>query len=323
MAIKGIVPPDSPSHYIISDVEHNAAARPVHAIATKRRGAGSVTYSIARTFDDDTQTVKSFETLFNTRTKAVVCTAASNVSGRVLPYQKIAELCARRGVCFILDCAQGAGVLPVKVGDGVNFICCSGHKGLYGPMGTGLLISDGAYRLDTLIEGGTGGNSFGLEQPDTLPDRFESGTPNTAGAIALGAGIDFINKLGINRIYAHERGLCELFMREIAKINGKKANKMTKKVRLYFDVAEFGNVGELPMRTPVVPFNVSGMNSSETADLLSEAGFALRGGLHCAYLAHKKLNTLETGVVRFAPSVFNSRREVLALVKAIGKIVAD
>jgi cysteine desulfurase family protein len=301
IAVKGVAARDSQPHYIISDAEHNAVARPVHAVC-KERGS----YSIARTYDDDSQTVKSFESLFNARTKAVICTAASNVSGKILPYARIAALCKSRGVCFVLDAAQGGGVLPIKVGGGVNFVCCSGHKSLYGPMGTGLLISDGSYSLAPLTEGGTGGNSMGLEQPDTLPDRHESGTPNTPGAIALGAGIDFVCKLGTERIFAHERELCELFLREVSAIP---------KVERYFD--------NLENRTPLVPFNIAGMDSSRAADLLSDAGFALRGGLHCAFLAHKKLGTLECGVVRFAPSVFNTRREVTALVRAIKRIAAS
>jgi selenocysteine lyase/cysteine desulfurase len=183
IAIKGIATPGA--HYIISDVEHNAVARPVHALSQKNQGGQRITYSIAKTYENNAQTLKSFEMLMNTKTKAVICTAASNVTGRILPYQQIAALCEARGVCFILDAAQGGGVLPIKIGNGINFICCSGHKSLYGPMGTGLIISDGKYMLNTLIEGGTGGNSIGFEQPDTPPDRFESGTGNTPGGVAV------------------------------------------------------------------------------------------------------------------------------------------
>jgi len=193
MAIKGIVPvlakqsvsgglPSADGvHFVISDLEHNAVARPVHSLSK----TGSITYSIAKSFDDDSQTIKSFESQINAKTKAVVCTAASNVTGKIMPYSKIAELCQKRGICFILDAAQCGGVIPIKIGNGINFICCSGHKGLYGPMGTGLLITDGKYRLKTFIEGGTGSNSSTLEQPNDLPDRFESGTINTPGGVAV------------------------------------------------------------------------------------------------------------------------------------------
>jgi len=298
MAIKGVALPNC--HYIMSDLEHNAAARPIHAVSK----GGGITYSVAKTFDDDDLTLKSFESLINAKTKAVVCTAASNVTGKLLPFERIAKLCEKRGVCFILDAAQGGGIVDVKIGNGINFICCSGHKGLYGPMGTGLLITDGKYRLRTFVEGGTGSNSKSLEQPDDLPDRLESGTINTPGVIALGGGIDFVTKLGTQRIYSHERELCEFFMNGVEK---------TPRIQLYFD--------NLHGRVPLVPFNIDGLESSETARLLSESGFCLRGGLHCSSFAHKKINTLEIGAVRMAPSVFNSKREVVALVRQLERIV--
>jgi cysteine desulfurase family protein len=306
MAIKGISSPGA--HYIMSDIEHNATARPIHAISrvpqTTPSSAG-VTYSVAKTFDDDDETVKSFESLITAKTKAVVCTAASNVTGKILPYKQLGQLCKKRGICFILDAAQGGGVIDIKAGEnnGVNFICCSGHKGLYGPTGTGLLITDGVYKLRSFVEGGTGSNSRNLEQPDNLPDRFESGTINTPGVIALGAGIDFITKAGITRIYSHERELCELFMNNVCKI---------KKVKLYFD--------NLDGRTPLVPFNINGLESHETANLLSDTGICVRGGLHCSFLAHKKMNTLDTGAVRMAPSVFNTKKDVMGLIRQIEKI---
>jgi selenocysteine lyase/cysteine desulfurase len=163
MAIKGIVPDSHHNdgiHIIISDIEHNAVVRPVHSVSK----SGNVTYSIAKTYDDDNQTLKSFESLINTKTKAIVSMAASNVTGKILPYKQLGRLCQKRGICFILDAAQGAGLLPLKLSDGINFICTSGHKGLYGTMGTGLLISDGKYKLKTYVEGGTGSNSRNLEQ---------------------------------------------------------------------------------------------------------------------------------------------------------------
>jgi cysteine desulfurase family protein len=301
-AIKGIAVPNA--HYIISDLEHNAVVRPVHALSK----SGGVTYSVAKTFCDDEKTVKSFESLINSRTKAIVCSCASNVTGQILPYKQIGRLCQRQGVCFILDAAQGAGVVPVKITDGINFICCSGHKGLYGPMGTGLLITDGKYKLKSFIEGGTGSNSRTPEQPYELPDRFESGTINTSGVIGLGKGIEFIEKLSLPRIHSHERELCEMFLNGIKGFN---------KIKLYF-----GSEGRLfASRLPLVPFNVAGMDSSQTAGLLSDAGFCLRGGLHCSPSAHKKMGTLDIGAVRFAPSAWNMKKEVSALIKQIGKIV--
>lgn len=298
-AIKGVLPENS--HAVISDIEHNAVLRPLYALS---RNAG-VSYTAAVT-DDDDSTVREFERSINRRTKAVICTAAGNVTGRIMPIKRIAALCRERGICFIVDAAQGAGVLPIKLSDGINIICAAGHKGLYGPMGTGLLITDGKYRLKTLIEGGTGSLSKELSQPDFLPDRFESGTINTAGAISLGAGVDFVNSKGTDNIRAHENALCRRFFEGVAKLSS---------VKLYS--SDFDE-----RFAPVIPFNIGDLPAEKASQLLSDAGFALRGGFHCAYPAHKKIGTAETGAVRFSPSVFNTLTEVSALVRAVGRIAA-
>ena len=304
MAIKGVSAPGS--HYIISDLEHNAVARPVHAISK----SSGITYSIAKTFDDDSATVKSFESLITAKTKAIACTAASNVTGKILPIKKLGELCKNRGICFILDAAQGGGVIPLKLSDGVNIICTSGHKGLYGTMGTGLLITDGKYMLKTYVEGGTGSNSRNLEQPDNLPDRFESGTINTPGVMGLAAGIDFVNRSGMERIHNHERKLCELFIKEVKDVK----NVHLPTARYWGENANRHSV------LPLVPFNIGNLESSDTTKLLSDAGLCLRGGLHCSFLAHKKIGTLEVGAARFAPSAFNTKKEVMALVRQVRRI---
>ena len=298
-AIKGVLPENS--HAVISDIEHNAVLRPLYALS---KSAG-ISYTAAVT-DDDDSTVREFERCINRRTKAVICTLAGNVTGRIMPIKRIAALCRERGICFIADAAQGAGVLPIKLSDGVNIICAAGHKGLYGPMGTGLLVTDGKYRLKTLIEGGTGSLSKEPAQPDFLPDRFESGTINTAGAISLGAGVDFVNSKGIGNIRAHENALCRRFFEGMAKQPA---------VKLYSD-------GFDERFAPVIPFNIGDLPAEKSSQLLSDAGFALRGGFHCAYPAHRKIGTAEQGAVRFSPSVFNTMTEVNALIRAVGRIAA-
>lgn len=296
-AIKGIA--GDKCHFVTSDLEHNAVMRPLNSVSKKR----GISFSAARTYDDRERTVKSFEALLRPDTKAIVCTCASNVTGKILPYKEIAALCQRRGICFILDAAQGAGVLPISLEDGINIICAAGHKGLYGPMGTGLMITDGKFPLNTLIEGGTGSLSKELSQPDFLPDRFESGTINTAGAIALGAGISFVNQKGMSNIYEHEWQLCSYAFGRLKKIKG---------VQLYGDFTR--------ENAPLFPFNIGGMGSEQTAAALSDRGFYLRGGFHCAYSAHKKIGTTESGAVRFAPSAFTSKNEVNAFVRAVEKM---
>ena len=300
-AIKGILTDNS--HAVTSDIEHNAVLRPLYALS---KSAG-VSYSFACTDGNDDDIVRNFEALINRRTKAVICTLASNVTGRIMPVKKIGEMCARHGICFIVDAAQGAGVLPVKLGNGISIICAAGHKGLYGPMGTGLLITDGKYPLRTLVEGGTGSMSKDLAQPSFLPDRFESGTINTAGAISLGAGIDFVQSKGIDAIRRHENDLCARFFAGMRKLPD---------VQLYSDSFD-------ERFAPVIPFNIADLTAEDAASRLSDAGFALRGGFHCAYPAHKKIGTSDRGAVRFSPSVFSTPQEVSALIRAASRIAAS
>ena len=290
-------------HYVISDLEHNAVLRPVHACAAHYGGS----YSIFETSDSDEITLARAERAIRPNTVALVCTAASNVTGRRLPLKELAQLCRRKGVIFIVDAAQGAGLLPLRLSDGINIVCAAGHKGLYGPMGTGLMLTDGSVRLRPFMEGGTGSASESPLQPEFTPDRFESGTINTPGAIALGEGVRFVSAKGTETILLHELELCKRFCEGMHRING---------AVLYTDITA-ENIGSY---APVVSFNLVGRPAAEVATLLSERGFCLRAGLHCAPLAHRKLGTLEHGTVRFAPSVFTSKQDVDSLLTAIGRI---
>lgn len=294
-AIQGIM--KSGGHIIISSIEHNSVARPVYALSEN----GNVFYSIAPVYDDDEQFLDGLKRLIRHDTKAIVCTIAGNVTGRILPFREIAQICRRRNICFIADGAQACGILDVKLSDGINILCTSGHKGLYGPAGTGLLISDGEYGISPVIQGGTGSSSMNLIQPDFLPDSLESGTVNTTGIIALKSGIDFVRKMGTDKIYAHENRLCRKF---ISLLDPDRVTVYRTEGLKY---------------APVVSFNINGMPPEEAAGLLSDRGYCLRAGLHCSPLAHKTLGTDE-GTVRFAPSVFNNENQVYGLTKEIKKL---
>lgn len=294
-AIQGIM--KSGGHIIISSIEHNSVARPVYALSEN----GNVFYSIAPVYDDDEQFLDGLKRLIRHDTKAIVCTIAGNVTGRILPFREIAQICRRRNICFIADGAQACGILDVKLSDGINILCTSGHKGLYGPAGTGLLISDGEYEISPVIQGGTGSSSMNLIQPDFLPDSLESGTVNTTGIIALKSGIDFVRKMGTDKIYAHENRLCRKF---ISLLDPDRVTVYRTEGLKY---------------APVVSFNINRMPPEEAAGLLSDRGYCLRAGLHCSPLAHKTLGTDE-GTVRFAPSVFNNENQVYGLTKEIKKL---
>lgn len=294
-AIKGIA--KDGCHIIISNLEHNSVLRPVHALSLNN----GCSYSIAEISHDDFTTIENFNKLITPKTKIIVCTLGSNVTGQITPYRQIAELCRKHGICFIADGAQACGVIPINLSDGIDILCTAGHKSLYGPSGTGLLVTDGKYMIRPLMEGGTGSTSLEAVQPDFLPDALESGTVNTAGIIGLGAGFEFVKKLGIDKIYKHENFLCQKFISEMKKL---------KNIVIYRD-ERFRNY------LPVVSFNVSGYTANEAAEILSNHGFALRGGLHCSGLAHTSIRTVPDGTVRFSPSVFNKITEVETLVKTI------
>lgn len=293
MAVQGIM--SRGGHLIISGIEHNSVLRPAAALAAAKQ----ISLSVAEVYADDEQTVESFRSLIRSDTKAVVCTIAGNVTGQLLPYREIAGLCREHGICFIADGAQACGHFDIKLSHGINILCTSGHKGLYGITGTGLLVTDGEYPIPPIIYGGTGSASLQLFQPEIMPDSLESGTPNIIGAVTVGAGIEFIGRTGIGRIRTYEERLCRHFVSEMRKTAG---------VTVYrSDDCRYA---------PVVSFNIDGIPSERTAELLAERGFCLRAGFHCAALAHASLGTVN-GTVRFAPSVFNTEKEVEKLINDV------
>lgn len=298
MAIQGVM--HDGGHLIISHLEHNSAARPAAKLALSKQ----ITLSIAEIYENDDDTIESFRTLIRPDTKAIVCTIASNVTGQILPYRKLGELCAKHGICFIADGAQACGILDIKLSDGINILCTAGHKGLYGITGTGLLISDGSFKLDPIIQGGTGSTSSSLRQPDFLPDSLESGTINIIGVASVKAGVGFVRKIGTKRIFNHEEKICRRFISELTGDDR---------------IIVYRNPG--CRYVPIVSFNIKGVSPERTAELLSEKGFCLRAGFHCAALAHAQLGT-ENGTVRFAPSVFSNENDAVRLANSI-KNIAD
>lgn len=299
-AIKGVCSAVGRCHVITTDLEHNSVIRPLHALSSQ----GKIAYSIADSGDNSEKLIASVKSLIKRDTKVIVMTAGCNVDGRITPLKEIAQLCREKNICLIADCAQAAGVIPLSLDDGINIICAPGHKGLYGPMGTGLLITDGKYTLSSLIEGGTGSNSGEIDQPDFLPDMLESGTINTPGAIALGSGVAYVEATGVQKIFRHESQLCSAFIERM---------KKNKRVIIYRSES-------VKDYLPVVSFNIEDEDASNVAQTLSDGGFYLRSGLHCNFLAHKKLGTMPHGTVRLAPSVFNTKSDIIKLTQFIDKV---
>lgn len=303
IALKGIMA--GGGHIIASKLDHNAVLRPLEYMAQK----GICTWSAADVFENDPdRTVQSFEKLIRHDTRAVVCTHASNVTGTLLPVEKLAALCKKHGLVFILDAAQTAGVFPVQLFMGPDIICLPGHKGLGAATGIGLLVVREGIGLPSLTEGGTGSDSLILAQPAFYPDCHEAGTLNTVGILSLGAGLDDIRRRGLARIRRHEGMLCEQFYDGLCRIPGIKP------------LTESFHAGE---KASIVSFNINGLDSTAVAAHLSDRGFMLRGGFHCAALAHPFLGTEKQGAVRFSPGPFNSPAQVEALLFELKKIVQN
>lgn len=295
IAIKSLVRPGDT--VLISGYEHNAVTRPLHAIE-------GVTVKVAASplFQPE-ELYRRFETLLTGEVSLVVCNHVSNVFGYILPAERIAALCRARGVPFILDASQSAGTIPIRMEElGAAFIAMPGHKGLYGPQGTGLLLC--AADTKTLLEGGTGSHSVQQNMPDFLPDRLEAGTHNIPGVAGLLEGIRYVKQRGEKSILRHEQALTAQAARGLVRIPG---------VRVYA-------AGDGMSQAGVLSFTVSGMDCEAVGEDLGAAGIAVRCGMHCAPLAHSSAGTLETGTVRASFSAFNTNAEITQLVRAVERL---
>ena len=287
-------------HVLISSMEHNSVTRPLESLKDK-----GVTYS---TFDysyDDNETVDNVRNLIKPETKLVICTHASNVFGFRFPIERICALSHAYGILFCVDSAQSAGVFDIDVGTNqYDFVCMSGHKSLYGPMGTGVLILNNR-NLKPLLYGGTGTESIKKSQPEGLPEKFESGTQNMNGISGLKAGVDFVKNRGIKNIYNHEYKLAKRLFNGLAN---------NRKVITYNKSFDYGKVA------PVVSFNIDGVYSEDLVAKLNKYGIMTRGGLHCSPLAHTTMNTIENGTVRVVPGAFNTINDINYLLNVIRKL---
>lgn len=294
--IKGVL--KAGEHAVTSSLEHNSVMRPL----IKQEIPFDTAYV---SLTDDRLTLREFEKKIRPDTGLVICTGASNVLGKTLPIAEIGALCRERGVLFAVDAAQIAGVIPINMREmNIDYLCIAPHKGLYAPMGIGVLICERPIE-NTIIEGGTGTNSSELVQPDTLPERLESGTVNLPAIMGISAGIDYVKQIGINKIYTHEMKLIRYLYKELSK---------TEKVQLYTPEPKDG------IYAPVLSFNVYGKTSAEVSQYLSDKGIAVRGGLQCAPSAHRQIGTLERGAVRVSVAAFNTPAEILSLIKAVRRI---
>ncbi len=303
--IKGIL--KKGDHVVISSLEHNSVSRPLESLSAK----GIISYSIAKVYEkDDDKTIDSFRSALRDNTKLVVCTHASNVFGLKLPVSRIAALCRYYGVMFCIDAAQTAGICDIDMSAiGADFLCAPGHKGLYGPMGTGFLIVNSNVIPDSLVEGGTGSSSGDMMQPQMLPDKFESGTLNLHGFAGLAQGIGLVKRKSPANIAKHEMKLIQKLYAGLKNI---------KSICLYTEEPENEHY------VPLLSFNVEGVNSEQVAMYLDKYfGIAVRAGLHCSPLAHSNFGTDTIGTVRVCPSVFTTNIDIQKLIDAVFKLAKN
>ena len=296
IAIKSLVRPGG--RVVISGYEHNAVTRPLHALGAEVIVAAAPLFS-------PPETVSAFERALALRPDAAVCTHVSNVFGDILPIERIAQLCRRADVPLIIDASQSAGALPLDFSAlRPAFVAMPGHKGLYGPQGTGLLLC--GRDVLPLLEGGTGSASLRQEMPDFLPDRLEAGTHNVPGIAGLEAGISFVRAQRQERILHHNRALI------------RKAGEGLQRIpRVHAFLSP--NAGA---QAGVLSFCMEGLSPEALAELLSARGFALRAGLHCAPFAHKTVGTLPEGTVRLSVSAFNRESEIDQFLSSLRAIAA-
>ncbi|MDI7250633.1 MAG: cysteine desulfurase [Bacillota bacterium] len=302
MAIKGYLRPGD--HDITTSLEHNSVARPLQSLSERGVRVTRVTCDQQGLLD-----LEALDKAITPTTRLVVLTWASNVVGTLQPVPEVARICRRHGVKLLVDAAQAAGHIPIDVqAVGVDMLAASGHKGLMGPPGTGLLLLAPDVDLAPCREGGTGVASHLATQPHFYPQRLESGTPNTAGIVGLGAGLQFLTQVGVDRVAEHEAQLTEALWEGLASVPS---------------VALYGPPGSRG-RAALLSFNVEGWDPVEVATVLDQSfGIACRAGLHCAPWAHQALGTFPTGTVRFSVGYFNTMQDVEQAVHAVKAIVAS
>lgn len=299
-AVKGAVPKDS--HIITTSLEHNSVLRPVFYESDENNAH----ISIIEPSEDGNIHSEDIINAMNLKTKAVILTHMSNVTGAIIDLLPITAEARKRNILTIVDVSQSAGYLDIDVEEmKIDILCFTGHKSLFGMQGTGGIYIREGIPFSPIIEGGTGSFSKMKRQPHSMPEALEAGTLNTPGIVSLGAGIDFINSIGLENIRKHENNLTQKF------IEGLK------------DIEEIIIYGP-EKRGPVVTINIKGVDSGDLAAYLDEEyGILTRAGIHCAPLAHESMHSGENGGVRFSFGYFNTEEDITYAINALKNIVSD
>jgi len=289
IAIKSIV---TEGHVIISDIEHNAVVRPLRAL--ERCG---VRYSV---FSSDGDITANIESEICEDTVAIISTLASNVTGSRIDIDILSKCAEKHNLTLIVDASQAAGHIDIDLAkNSCDVLCAPAHKGLFGIQGAGFAVFKDTRRKNTILEGGSGMQSISAEMPELLPEGYEAGTLSTPTIAALGAGVDFVKKIGVSNIGERINCLTDVFLDRLRDIRG---------IKIY------------PSCNGIIAFNLLAVPSSYVGRELDKRDVAVRTGLHCAPSAHKKLGTLESGCIRASLSYFNTIQDADSLYKALLEI---
>lgn len=301
-AIMGLF--EAGDHIISTVMEHNSVLRPLYLL--KSKGAE---ISFIPCDERGCLRTELLEVYVKENTKAVVCTHASNLTGNANDLTTIGQFCKEHHLLFIVDASQTAGVLPIDMqAMNIDVVCFTGHKGLYGPQGTGGLCVKTGVKIRPLKSGGSGIHTYLKQHPEEMPTALEAGTLNGHGIAGLHAALGFLKETGVDTIHAKEIALMRRFLNGIADISS---------IKVYGDF-------ETDERAAVVSLNLGDYDSSEVSDELSYTyGIATRPGAHCAPLMHQAMGTVEQGMVRFSFSWFNTEEEVDIAIRAMHELAEE
>jgi cysteine desulfurase family protein len=305
LAICGLLKPES--HVVTTSMDHNSVARPL----ARMEDNSGIKVTRVQADREGLITADAVMEALRPETDLIILTHVSNVTGTIQPVEEIAGRVLALGGArplVLVDAAQSIGVLAVDVADtGIDLLAAPGHKALYGPAGTGFLYIARGVTLNPLMEGGTGGQSTLRRQPELLPERYESGTPNIPGIAALGKAVEFIEGMGLEKIRNHESALLLMLLEGLAGLPG----------------LTIHGPGNPDLQLAVVSFTVEGMDPAEVNTYLEEmTGIRVRVGLHCSPFSHRTIGTYPEGTVRVSPGIYNTEENIQTLIDGVRDMLA-
>jgi len=303
MGIKGLLKPGD--HAITTYLEHNAVSRALHGLEKRK----IITVTKVQNSQDGFIKPDDIRNAITHRTRLIVMAHAPNVIGTIQPIQEIGRITREKNIIFMVDAAQTAGVCEIDVNQCfIDMLAFTGHKGPLGPTGTGGLYVGEGVNLEPWREGGTGFEPASLSQPEELPFKLESGTPNTVGIAGLRAGIEYVLSKGIQTIRKHEQ-----------KLTGKLINALKDDRRFIL----YGTT-DISKKVGILSLNIKGFKPAEVGAILDQSfDIAVRPGLHCAPFAHQTMGTFPDGTVRISPGYFNTEADIDQLITALDKIASE